>query len=77
MGSVPSRKTGTPKPVFEERTEQELEDLFDLFGYGTPLWGELRDTGDETPAWPYAFAGIGLMALIALLVIEGKKRRRA
>jgi len=73
---VPSRRTGTPGPAFEALTEQELEELFDLFGYGTPLWGELRDTGDETPAWPFAFAGAGLMALLAVLFI-GKKRRRA
>ena len=31
--------------------------------------------GDETPAWPYAFAGLGALALIALAIL--KKKRRA
>ena len=75
-GRIPNRNTGTPAPGFEGLGEQELEELFDLFGYGTPLWGELMPTGDETPAWPFAFAGAGLMALLAVLFI-GKKRRRA
>ena len=56
-------------------SEAELEELMELFGYGTPLWGMLG-TGDETPAWPYAFAGLGALALIALAIL-GKKRRRA
>ena len=69
-----SRHTGTPVPPFSGMDEAELEELFDLFGYGTPLWGMLG-TGDETPVWPFAFGGIGALALIALAIL--KKKRRA
>ncbi|MBQ8110446.1 MAG: Cna B-type domain-containing protein, partial [Clostridia bacterium] len=71
---VPSRRTGTGRPGYEKYTEEELEELFDLFGYGTPLWGGLMPTGDEVPAYPFIFGGIGVMALGALLIIS--KRRR-
>ncbi|MCH5185903.1 MAG: LPXTG cell wall anchor domain-containing protein [Oscillospiraceae bacterium] len=33
-------------------------------------------TGDEVPAYPYVFAGIGAFALIALLATSFKKRKR-
>lgn len=64
-----SRKTGTPFPKFGGRTEAELEEQYDMFGYNTPRAG-LLNTGDETPAWPLAFA----LALIALAVM-GRKRK--
>ena len=57
-------------------TEEELEELFDLFGYGTPLWGELLGTGDETPLAPWLFAGLGILALAALM-LTGRRRRAA
>ena len=53
----------------------ELESLIELFGYGTPLWGGLLPTGDEIPAYPYIFAGIGAAA-IAVLGITSRKRRK-
>jgi len=70
---VPERKTGTPAPVFEDMSDEELEELFDLFGYNTPL-AAILPTGDETPVYPFVFGGIGLLA-IALLIL-GRKRRR-
>ena len=58
-------------------TEEELAELFDLFGYGTPLWGTgLLPTGDETPLYPFVFGGVGLMALLGWL-ITGRKKRKA
>ena len=69
-----TRHTSTPRPNFGDRNEGELEELFDLFDYMTPLWGMLG-TGDETPAYPYVFGGVGLAAVVAL-VIFGKKRRK-
>ena len=73
---VPSRHTGTPRPGYANMTEEELEELFDLFGYGTPLWGELLGTGDETPLAPWLFAGLGILALAALM-LTGRRRRAA
>ena len=70
----PSDRRGT-SPKFGRLNMEELEDLIDLFGYDTPLWGGLLGTGDETPVWPFAFAGAGLLAVIALLA-TGKRRRR-
>ena len=55
-------------------TEMELEDLIDLFDYGTPLFG-LLGTGDDIPAYPFVFGGIGIAALIALAVAGRRKRR--
>ena len=57
--------------------EEELEDLVDLFDYGTPLWGELLKTGDETPIYPFIFGGVGVAALAALILLTvfGKKKK--
>ena len=51
-----------------------MEDLIDLFDYMTPLWGMLG-TGDETPAYPYVFGGVGALAVVALAFF-GRKRRK-
>lgn len=56
-------------------SEEELENLVDLFDYGTPLFGELLKTGDETPMYPYIFASIGALAIVILLVAGRRKRR--
>ena len=76
MGTVEieRRNSGTPVPRYDTVTEGQFEDMFNLFDYDTPLWGMLG-TGDETPAWPYAFAGAGALALIALAIL--KKKRKA
>ena len=71
---IPERNTGTPVPHFEEMSDEMLEDLFDMFGYGTPLYG-VMDTGDTVPAWVWTCAGGGLLAL-ALAIILGKRRKR-
>ena len=55
-------------------TEMDLEELVDLFDYGTPLYGMLG-TGDEIPVYPFIFAGAGIVALIALVVGSRKKRK--
>ena len=72
---VESRNSGTPVPRFEDKTESELEELFDLFDYDTPLWGMLG-TGDETPVWPYAFGGAGALALVGAIVLAAKRRKK-
>jgi hypothetical protein len=59
------------KPNFSKYTEEELEDLMDLFDYETPLYGGLLQTGDETPIYPFVFAGIGIILLV--IVITKKK----
>ena len=72
----PGEEEDTPShyvPKYGQRTENELLDLIDLFDYGTPLFGALLGTGDETPVYPFVFGGIGLLALgLALLA---RKRR--
>ena len=73
-GNIPTRKTGTPTPRFEEMTEEEMDEYMDILDYGTPLWGQLLGTGDETPVYPYVFAGVGGAAIIALLVFGRKKK---
>lgn len=54
-------------------TEEELEGLLELFDYGTPMWSGLLGTGDDLPAYPFIFGGIGALALLALLL--GRKRK--
>ena len=70
---------GTPlsgqMPELQDKTEEDLEELLDLFGYGTPLFGELLKTGDEVPVYPFVFGGIGLVAVVLLLVL-GRKRKK-
>ena len=72
---IPERKTGTPVPHFEEMADEELEELFDLFGYGTPLYGMLG-TGDQIPVWVWICAGAGVLALIAFIA-TGRKKKKA
>ena len=71
---IPERKTGTPVPRFEGLSDEELEELFDMFGYGTPLYG-MFGTGDTVPAWVWICGSCGLLAL-ALAILLGKRKRR-
>ena len=51
-----------------------VKGMFDLFGYGTPLYGILG-TGDAIPAWVWGCACGGILALI-LAIFLGKRRER-
>ena len=74
----PGEEEDTPShyvPKYGQRTENELLDLIDLFDYDTPLFGFLLGTGEEdAPLYPYIFAGIGVVAVIVLIVF-GRKRK--
>ena len=67
---------GTPRPDFSKFTETMWDELLELLGYDTPLFGMLA-TGDETPVYPYVFGGIGALAMLAWLALERRKRRAA
>ena len=79
-GKIPDEPESPPEeppryrtpPEFDEFTEEELEDLLDLFDYDTPLFGRPLGTGDEIPVYPFVFAGIGLVAVLVLVL--GRKR---
>lgn len=59
------------RPDFSQFSIEELEELFDVFGYKTPLYGMFQ-TGDEIPV-EVIYAGlIGLLCLI-LYVLLGKR----
>ena len=72
-GNIPSRNTNTRLPNLTGLNEEDFAELIDLFGYGTPLFGMLG-TGDEIPAYTFVFGGIGVAALIGLIVTRRKKR---
>ena len=71
---IPERKTGTPVPRFEDMGDEELEELFDMFGYGTPLYG-MFGTGDTVPAWVWICGAVGILALVMAIVMGRKKRK--
>jgi len=64
--------TPDPGPHFENLTEEQLEELIDIFGYEVPLYGELLPTGDNIPMYVYIALILGLASIIALVVL-GKK----
>jgi len=61
--------------TFRRFREEELEELLTIFDYGVPLWGGLLGTGDEVPVYPFVFAGIGIAALVAFVVLNRKRRK--
>lgn len=69
----------TPQEVerfrFRKFREEELEELLEIFDYGVPLWGGLLGTGDEVPAYPFVFGGAGLIALVAYLMVNRKRKK--
>ncbi len=66
----------TPRtPRIPPLPEEELEELIEIFDYGVPLWGGLLGTGDETPVYPFVFAGIGVAAVVVLLAFGRRKRK--
>ena len=57
------------RPDFSQFTDEELEALFDFWGYQTPLYGILQ-TGDEVPIG-IIFAGlIGILCLILYFILR-------
>lgn len=59
------------RPDFSQFTDEELEELFDMWGYETPLYG-IFQTGDEIPVEIYLFGLIGLCALIIAILLRKK-----
>ena len=43
-------------------SDEELEELFDIFGYNTPLY-DILGTGDQIPVWVWICVGIGILAV--------------
>lgn len=71
-----TRDTGTPEVDTSNMTDEEFEEAIDFLDYNVPLWGQLMGTGDETPVWPWVFAGIGAVALILIPIIGMRRKRR-
>ena len=59
------------RPDFSQFTDEELEELFDMWGYEIPLYGMLQ-TGDEIPVEIYLLGLIGLCALIIAILLRKK-----
>lgn len=59
------------RPDFSQFTDEELEELFDMWGYETPLYGMFQ-TGDEMPVEIYLLGLIGLCALIIAILLRKK-----
>ena len=57
---------------FRDKAEEELEELIDLFGYETPLFSNLLETGDETPLYPLIFTFAGCLTLLLFFIINKK-----
>ena len=69
------RDTGTPLAGFP-MNEEDLEELLTLYDYPMPLWGEPMKTGDEVPIYPIIFGGVGLCALIAVIVLSNMEKKK-
>ena len=71
---IPERRSGTPVPPFDGLSDEELEERFNMFGYGTPLYSMLG-TGDIVPAWIWICGSCGLLSL-ALAILLGRRKKR-
>ena len=58
-----------------ELTEEQLESAVQLYDYGSELWSDPLQTGDELPVYPFVFGGVGIAAVAVLLVLNLKKRK--
>ena len=54
---------------FSALNEEEMEELIDILGYDTPLYGALLPTGDDIPAYIYICLFMLLACLIALVFL--------
>ena len=59
----------------EEGDPEEPMEFITILDYGVPLYGGALKTGDRPPSYPFALAGIGLIAL-ALAFWPGKRAKR-
>jgi len=59
-------------PDFSQFTDEELEELLDIWGYETPLYGILQ-TGDEVPIWVWGASGIGSLSALLAILLKKKK----
>lgn len=75
-GTITNRRTASSVPPFASMNEEQIDEFVDIIDYDTPLWGQLLGTGDETPIYPYVFAGVGALALIALVVFGFKRKKK-
>ena len=57
-------------------TEEGLEAGIMLPGYESGLTDPLKQTGDDTPVYPFVFGGVGVAAVIAALVVGRKKKKK-
>lgn len=66
--------TPVETPVVRRPSEEELTNLIYLVDYKTPLYGSLLGTGLDLPVYPFVFAGLGCVAVVALLA--GRRKRK-
>jgi len=57
------------RPDFSQYTDEELEELFDFWGYQTPLYG-IFQTGDEIPIGIIIAGLAGLLCLILYFILR-------
>jgi len=72
---VPPEEPPRPpqKPPY---TPENWENLITLLDEEVPLYGGLLKTGEEVLTYPFVFAGIGLLAAMALVLDRRKRKSR-